>query len=210
MARRLMRRRAARAEATVTAQTVILRRVHAFAPTTAPRRAAAHRLWVRASLAGSVQTWPSPAQGPSTGDALQMTEYYAYLETPVLCPVCGREFENTEGHIRVQIGKLERWYKIGEYIEWADDFERDQVAGLSPVYVFACDDDYSLWQCQACRTLFDSPAAIVESGRITRVCLMTEAQTRELFGLDRGFADIVGYDGSHCKWELIGDMVPKV
>jgi hypothetical protein len=138
-----------------------------------------------------------------------MTEYYAYLETPVLCPVCGREFENTDGHIRVQIGKLERWYKIGECIEWDDELERDQVAGLSPVYVFDCDDDYSLWQCQACRTLFDSPAAIVESGRISRVCLMTEAQARELFGRDRGFADIVGYDGSNGKWVLIGDMIPK-
>lgn len=42
----------------------------------------------------------------------RITECYAYLETSVLCPVCGREFENTEGHIRVQIGKLERWYKV--------------------------------------------------------------------------------------------------
>jgi rubredoxin len=138
-----------------------------------------------------------------------MTENYAYVETSVLCPVCGHEFENTEGHIRVQIGKLERWYKIGEHIEWNDDLEREQVAGLSPVYVFDSDDDYSLWHCQACRTLFDSPAAIVESGRITRVCLMTEAQARALFGLDRGFADIVGYDSSTGKWVLIGDMVPR-
>ena len=39
--------------------------------------------------------------------------------------------------------------------------------------------------------------------------MMTEAQARELFGLDRGFADIVGYDGSSGKWVLIGDWSQK-
>ncbi len=62
-----------------------------------------------------------------------MTESYAYIETPVLCPVCGNIFENTEGHIRVQIGRLERWYQIGEAIEWDDPLEREQCAALSPV-----------------------------------------------------------------------------
>lgn len=138
-----------------------------------------------------------------------MTEYYAYVETAVVCPVCGNEFENLEGHIRIQIGKLERWYKIGEGIEWGDEAERAQVVRLSLVYAFDCDDDYSFWQCQACRTIFDAPAAIIESGRITGVRLMTETQAQELFGLKRGLVDIVGYDNVNGKWVLIGDMSPK-
>lgn len=38
-----------------------------------------------------------------------MRDSYSYIETPVVCPVCGTEFENTEGHIRIVLGTLEHW-----------------------------------------------------------------------------------------------------
>ncbi len=134
---------------------------------------------------------------------LPMTKYYAYIETAVICPVCGNEFENTEEHIRVQIGALERWYRIGDAIKWSGEAERARLAGLAPIYVFDRDPHYSIWRCRACGTLFDSPAVIVESEHITGVRLMTHAQARALFGLDRGLVDIVGYDDVASKWVLV-------
>ena len=134
-----------------------------------------------------------------------MAEHYAYLETAVLCPACGTEFENTEGHIRIQIGSPHHWYRVGDLIKWSreTEIERAQVVGLSPIYAFDSDDDYSLWQCRACATAFDSPAGVIEAGRITGVCLMTRAQVRELFGLERGYVGIVGRNVADNRWTLV-------
>ncbi len=41
------------------------------------------------------------------------------------------------------------------------------------------------------------------------MCLLTAAQTRALFGLERGLVDILGYDRGSDTWLLIGDMAPQ-
>ncbi|MCY1060961.1 hypothetical protein [Nannocystis sp. SCPEA4] len=134
-----------------------------------------------------------------------MRDSYSYIEAPVVCPVCGAEFENTEGHIRIVLGALEHWYRIGDLIKWdkKTEAERVQVAALSPVYAFDLDDDYSVWRCRNCKTLFDAPAAIVESNRIMRICLPTHVQTVELFGFDHMFWGIVGYNAEEKKWVIV-------
>lgn len=134
-----------------------------------------------------------------------MSDSYSYVETPVVCPVCGHEFENTEGHIRIVLGALEHWYRIGDAIKWnrKTEAERARVAGLSPIYAFEMDDNYSWWKCGGCETEFDAPAAIVEANRITRICLPTHAETQALFGFDRTFWGIVGYSAAEKKWVIV-------
>lgn len=131
-----------------------------------------------------------------------MTEMYTHIETRVPCPVCGAEFENIQGHIRAQIGALGDWYRVGDSIRWNKHTapEQARLATFSSLYAFDCDDNFGLWKCGACATLFDSPAALIESGKITKICLMTQAQAQELFGFERGDADIVGYSDIDKKW----------
>ncbi|MFZ6182035.1 hypothetical protein [Nannocystis pusilla] len=64
----------------------------------------------------------------------------------MIYPICGAEFENTDGHSRIVTGALERWYRIGDAIRWdtKTEQERSQVAPLSPIYTFDLDDDCSV------------------------------------------------------------------
>lgn len=129
-----------------------------------------------------------------------MTEY-ACLTTEVLCPACGHTFENTQGHIRFRLGRLNVWYKLGDAILWdRRSRERERLASLSPLYAFDCDDDYNFWECGACSAEYDSPIAVIESGHIAEVRLLTRAQLAEQFGFDREDADIVGRDVVTGRW----------